>query len=410
MKKPLALLAVVVTSVSLSAMAAEPLETSFDKSYLKFENKEAGYEFKFDGRIMLDTGIVDASENTGLTADTSFRRLRFAVKTRFYEDWAAEFDLDFAENSIEAKDMWLAYNGLEDWSFKVGNHKPNFSIAEMTTSRWYTFMEVPNVVEAFATGRRVGASANYTSSMLNVGVSVFGDEVNVNGSDAVEKNQGASERYGYSMRTLLRPFAMSNPDSAFHIGLNYIRHTPQSTDENEFEYDVRLENRVADYKLIRTDDFSDVDDITVSGLEMFYKRNKFTMQSEFMNTEINFLDGAEAYQADGYYVQAGYFLKGSGQPYDARDGEPGAVVPSKGESALEVALRYSTINLTDEDVEVFGGEGNLVTLGLNWYVNTNVVFRVNYIHADLDEYADGKGKFIGEDNVHMLVGRMQVMF
>lgn len=398
--------------ISISCFAEEPVKGKFKDSYLTFESESGDYQFKFDGRIMLDTGIVDSDENPNVVSDTDFRRLRFAVKTVFYNEWAAEFDLDFEGNEVDTKDMWLSYIGLDNWNFKVGHHKPNFSIAELTTSRWYTFLETPTPVAMFNPGRRIGISVNNWRDSYFAGLSVFGDGADVNGSDFDDDDDGVSENFGYALRLALRPlnFSSSNTKHVLHFGLNHLNDRPQSEDESEYRYRSRLESRVADYRFLDTGNIEDVEDVTVNGLEVLYLYNKWFIQSEYMDSTISFNNGDPDYNAEGYYVQGSYFLTGSGRSYGFHDGELGAVKPAKGSSNLEVAIRYSSSDLDDFDANIFGGEADIITLGLNWYANTNILFRLNYSMADLNENADGDGDFEGNDDVKILAGRIQIMF
>ena len=53
-----------------------------------------------------------------------------------------------------------------------------------------------------------------------------------------------------------------------------------------------------------------------------------------------------------------------------------------GFGALEVAVRYSSLDLTDAGV--VGGELEDLTIGFNWHLNPNTRVMVNYVNADVD--------------------------
>jgi phosphate-selective porin OprO/OprP len=91
---------------------------------------------------------------------------------------------------------------------------------------------------------------------------------------------------------------------------------------------------------------------------------------------------------NGGYVEVLYFLTGEHQDYLRREGVFGRVVPlhdyhwKKGDpyhgcGAWQVGVRFSSLNLDDKGIQ--GGKVYDWTLGLNWFLNPNMKFQLNYI-------------------------------
>ena len=82
-----------------------------------------------------------------------------------------------------------------------------------------------------------------------------------------------------------------------------------------------------------------------------------------------------------------YILSGEMRAYNHRNGtfRPVPVahaVNRGGGGAWEVSARYSDIDLTEGAVE--GGEMQISSLGLNWWLSDTTSFGVNYRHVELD--------------------------
>jgi phosphate-selective porin OprO/OprP len=96
----------------------------------------------------------------------------------------------------------------------------------------------------------------------------------------------------------------------------------------------------------------------------------------------------------GGYVEVLYFLTGEYQPYDKIDGVFGRVVPlhnyswkkgeeSSGLGAWQIGARYSYLDANSKAIQ--GGFVYNFTFGLNWFLNPNVRFQLNYILEHRDQ-------------------------
>ena len=84
------------------------------------------------------------------------------------------------------------------------------------------------------------------------------------------------------------------------------------------------------------------------------------------------------------------------------------MIPRRKLGALELAARYSTVDLTDGWIT--GGEEDIITVGLNWYANPRVRIMANYLMIDNDKNANDAGTVLGNDNPNAFQMRVQGQF
>ena len=114
-------------------------------------------------------------------------------------------------------------------------------------------------------------------------------------------------------------------------------------------------------------------------------------QGEYDHIAVGFR-GAQQDSFDGAYGEVSYTLTGEAHPYKPDSGAYGSIVPAHplslsqgGFGAWELAARLSYIGLNDNRhsaiAPAVGGDLSDVTLGLNWYVNSNIRYMLNYVHG-----------------------------
>lgn len=84
----------------------------------------------------------------------------------------------------------------------------------------------------------------------------------------------------------------------------------------------------------------------------------------------------------GWYVTGSWVLTGETRPYDRNVGYARRVIPTGRWGAPELVVRYSSVDLDDNDIT--GGSYDRVSLGLAWWATTRWKFGVSYGHTWLD--------------------------
>jgi phosphate-selective porin OprO/OprP len=140
------------------------------------------------------------------------------------------------------------------------------------------------------------------------------------------------------------------------------------------------------------------------GLETAFFWDAFSVQGEYMmtKTDMNSASALDDPSFHGWYVQGAWTITGEPRRWNAAAATFVNPKPSNnafvdgGCGAWEVAIRYSTIDLSDGSIASGGVEGGqlaIATIGLNWYVNPNtkVMWGLSRADADVDDPALGDG-------------------
>ncbi len=151
---------------------------------------------------------------------------------------------------------------------------------------------------------------------------------------------------------------------------------------------ARPESHVTDVRLVNTGSFAVSGENHRLGAEAAAGLGPFSVQGEYLRQGFERSDAMPDVAFDGWYAQASWFLTGEDRNYEAASGEFGRIevlrpLGDGGLGAVEAAVRYSTIDLDDEEIR--GGEEDNLTLGLNWWWNPYVAMMVNVVLADVED-------------------------
>ncbi len=408
-------------SVFLAAKAQQnaslnetPARVYFEDGKLHFSSKDNKFKLWFDNRIFVDAAYYTPSSdidglcskpNNDLEKDdgqfrfsngVSIRHARLGMKSTLYDKWFAEFDLDFAYNEVELKDMYIGYKFNDHWQIKVGHFKEPMSMERLTSSKYLTMLERPMPVEAFAGGRRLGGAFTGWGKHWWVSAGIFARSVDI---IQKEKNRG-DDGIGITARAAYSP--VNNDDLTVHLGAYGTFRKPDmsGTKDRTVEFRTFPECRVDRRRFIRAE-IKNVRHFGTLGLELGFRYEKALLYGEYIYTRL----ARYKYEGErrvnikdcdfnGWYVTGSYMILGQQRRYAPDDAEFGPMTVNRKGGNLEIAARVSTINMNDfhdPSSAILGGKGYNYTASINWYPIRNICLGLNYTYVNNDKYADDKG-------------------
>lgn len=366
--------------------------------------KGNNFSFQVGGRLQLDAAAYDADQDGNDFGDgTRVRRAFLDVRGTAYEHWNYRFQYDFARpggsdsSARGIRDAWVQYAGFGP-AITVGQFKEPFGLEHLASSLHTTFIE-RGLTNAFTPDRRIGLGISDNGERWTYALGVFGETAEGDVADEGDEGWDITGRVTYA--------PLNNNGNVVHLGLAGRQHTPEDS-SNSLRFRERPESNITNVRLIDTGTLTDVEDIQFAGLEAAAVFGPFSLQSEWIDTQVSRDNGADDLDFSAWYAYASLFLTGESRPY--KNGvfdriKPKSTVGQGGIGAWEVALRYSEADLTDGSI--IGGEEENLTVGVNWYATQNVRFAANYVKVlELDR----PGSQYDDEELDSFVLRAQIDF
>jgi phosphate-selective porin OprO/OprP len=350
----------------------------------KLASPDGRTSFKFGGRIMNDYAFYSADDELEaavgpLEEGAEFRRARLFFSGELYDRVEFKAQYDFAGGDPELKDVYLGLVNLPViGGVRVGHYKEPFSLEEITSSKYITFMERALPVEAFSPSRNTGVMLHRGEERYTWAAGLFRDADDF--GDAADRSE-----VNLTGRVTGLPWYAGDGSRLLHLGLSVSDREPTG---DAVRFRSRPESHLSP-RLVDTSGFG-ADGVTLVDLEGALVVGPFSAQGEYIQASVDSLVGPDP-DFDSFYVYGSWFLTGEHRPYKNSAGAFDRLKPRRvlgeGPGAWEIAVRYSTLDLTDSGIE--GGELDDVTFGLNWYPYANVRWMLNYVMADLDGTGEG---------------------
>ncbi len=366
----------------------------FWKNGLNFATANEAVTAKIGGRVYIDYGCLaggdlqDAPFNTDLEGGAEIRTARLNFEADLHDVLKIKMEYDFAPSDSTPKDVYLQFKKIPALgALTIGHFKEPFGLEELTSSRYITFME-RSLASTLVPGRNLGAAITgaFAEKRATYAAGIFRPDQGDPGDITADSGYAATGRLTWA------PIYQDNGRRVVHLGAAY---SWRNTGDDTVRYRQRPEFHLFDTRFTDTGAFV-ADDVQLAGAEFAWVEGPFSLQSEYIGAVADVAGGGTACLS-GFYVQASYFLTGEHRNYKLGSGAFDRIKVLRpygidgGWGAWEVAARYSYVDLDDAAVAGAGLGANDVqamSLGLNWYLNSNVRLMWNYIHNCIDGATD----------------------
>jgi phosphate-selective porin OprO/OprP len=373
-------------SVEQNHVAQDPTKVE-TKGKLEWGTADGNFTWRLGGRLHLDGTFYDNDKNTEEKSGVDARRARIELQGTLYKNWMWKLDYEFGQTeSVKQgfRDAYIRYI-MKDMipgfptTITVGQFKEYFGLEHANSSNHMPFVEralVSRVFHDFAEasdGRRIGVGLQTSGNDLwTAALGVFGK--NVSGESFDEY----SDPIAVEGRATLSP--IHTDSAAVHLGFagNWI----DLDNPDAARFSQRPEARIGATRFIDTGVIADAQNVNRWGMEAGGIYGPVWLQSEYLRVDVH-RRGADTVSFDGWHTDVGWVMTGESRGYDWHNGvflnpKPHANFSLGGDGwgALEVAARYSVLDLNNQDIR--GGRETNFTAGLHWFPNPNFAFKADW--------------------------------
>jgi phosphate-selective porin OprO/OprP len=303
----------------------------------------------------------------------------FLASSAFDRGFDAETD-----DSLQLYDLRLDIPLGGDTVLSVGKQKEPISMERLTSLIYLPMTERSAIADAMLPTRNIGVNLHGTAAgqRMTWAGGVFNTGLQ---SGGVSASEGATQLVG---RVTALPFLSDDESNLLHLGLG-ARYSDMAEEVRAYSSEPEFDNAPL---------YVDTGPLAASStmtyvLEGSWRKGPFWLESEYLRTDIEFPQG-DASRLSGYHVTGSWALTGEMRPYRKKSGIIDRLpisrsVYQRGPGAVELALRWSTADLSDGTVD--GGELDVLSLGANWWPSPYWSVNLNLRRIDLDRFGlEGK--------------------
>jgi phosphate-selective porin OprO/OprP len=408
------------------------------------ESADKSFRYHIGGRMEFDNSwfaqddniLIGNSPTQEMRDGTLFRRARLRADGRLWEfiDFACEVNFANIQDVSNVDDNLVQVGsvGLTDFyvnfrevpwlgNVRMGHIQAPIGLERYTGSNAWYYMERSSMWDAFYNPNDYQNGVVAFDSYLDDRVTLAGSAAWVGKSDVQTFGFGAHEgKYGAGARITALPVYKDEGRSLMHVGAGYFH---QAIVDHRFSIASRPLLRAGagggqTPNLIFTGTFFTPNGVDIANLEAAMVHGPFSLSTEYAVLHINdtFEQGPPnfagprgdvTYQAA--YVEAGLFVTDDQRRYDKKTGTWGRTNPTQNAflvrqdgcrtfspGAVQLLARYTYLDLVSGDPVLTPAGGGAragrqhdVTLGVNWYLNSQTFFMVNYVATHIDSVVPG---------------------
>lgn len=400
---------------------ATPVVTASDKGF-GIKSSDGQFEYKLRGLVHLDYRSFGGDAYPSAVNGFLARRIRPTFEGTVFGKYGFRFTPEFGEsgdgsaitgssqNKARILDAYLDARLDPAFQIRFGKQKPVVGLERLQSGSDIKFIERSYVSNNILPNRDLGVtiSGDVLGKKLNYAVGIFnGVTDGGESSTAQDTNTGKD----FTARLFATPYVGTDSKLA---GLGFgVAVTNGNTRGNTLA-SYKTPGQANSFFAYATGTQSNGNRNRVSPQAYFYS-GPFGLLTEYavVNQEITSTLGKNKLKNDAWHVSASWLLTGEDASYKGvKPYSPFKSGSDGGWGAFELVARYQEANIdpnavTFKSSTTFALNASSWLVGLNWYLNEDAKFAVNYERTD---FSNGTGSTLNGKQEDFLVARYQLAF
>jgi phosphate-selective porin OprO/OprP len=272
-------------------------------------------------------------------------------------DW--RLDIPFFKNSV----------------MSIGKQKEPISGERVQSMMFNHMQERSAVADAMLPSRNVGIVWNGSSPerYTSWGIGVFNNWFD----DDQDLKESATQ---YAGRLTWAPLHTDDDSSLLHLGVGYRYSNAKEGFRYLTEPEFNKSPVYVDTSFGQDSTLLPADKLETWNVELSWRRGPLWLASEYTQSKVDSPEFGNP-RFDGYWIGLSWVLTGEMRAYNKKSGVFGGVPVSRsvyqsGKGAWELTARWSNVDLNDGRIE--GGDMDIASLGLNWWLTPFFGVNLNY--------------------------------
>jgi phosphate-selective porin OprO and OprP len=422
------------------------LEASWENGFVA-ETSDKDFRIHLGGRLEFDNAwfhqdpnlLIGSSPGTVLQDGTDLRRARlradgllwefidFVTEVNFanIQDVSSVNDSTVPVGSVGLTDYYVTFRDLP-WlgNFRAGHFVAPYSLERYSSSNAFYYMERSSIYDTFFNPEDYQNGIMAFNSYLDDRMTAATSFTWVGKSTISSFGFGAEDGlYAEGVRLTGLPIYQCDGRALVHVGVNYFH---QALSGHSFEAANRMPLRAGGGSdqipdLLATGTFFSPNGGNVVDLEFATVSGPLSFSAEYARAWVNDVfesfnsgvfsgpRGNATYQA--FYVESGLFITpGDHRSYDVKTGTWARTKPEQnafiardkccgwchGTGAVQLLARFAYLDLVSGDPTLTPTSGGAragieqdVTLGVNWFLNSQTIVSCNYVWTHLNSVVAG---------------------
>ena len=400
---------------------ATPVVTASDKGF-GIKSSDGQFEYRLRGLVHLDYRSFDGEAYPSAVNGFLARRIRPTFEGTVFGKYGFRFTPEFGESGNDASNRSRVIDAFLDarldpaFQIRFGKQKPVVGLERLQSGSDIKFIERSYISNNILPNRDLGVtiSGDVLGKKLNYAVGIFNGVTDGGESTTAQDTNTGKD---FTARLFATPFVGTDSNLA---GLGFGVAVTNGNTRNNSLVSYKSPGQVNTFFSYKSGTLSDGNRNRVSP-QAYYYYGPFGLLTEYavVNQEVFNGSNKTKLKNDAWHVSASWLLTGEDASYKGvKPYSPFKSGIDGGWGAFELVARYQKANIDPNALNTTFGDtakdnalsASTWLLGVNWYLNEDAKFAVNYERTDFTGGINGSSKSLNGKQEDFFVARYQLAF